>query len=158
VTGFRLVHDHLDRLWQDQTADPEHPYALDDHLIHEWMQMFSQPRRCICEVVAAWLVERFANEAIDFEFADGMANDLHHLVVPRDAPLGTGHVLDYHTPFTWEVYLAFDAGEYSASREIDPVEAFTKPLVFEIMSKIRNLVSYPEVLAGLKFGAPAATS
>lgn len=41
---------------------------------------------------------------------------------------------------------------------IDPAEAFNKPFVFEIMSKIHTLVSYPEVLAGLKIGAPAATS
>ncbi len=158
MTGFRLIHDHLDRLWQDQTADPENQYALHDHLIDEWMQMFSQPRRCICEIVAAWLVERFANEMIDFEFADGMANDLNSLVYPPDVPLGPGHVLDYHTPFTWEVYLAFDAGEYSASPEIDPVETFTKPLVLEIMRNITTLVSYSEVLAGLNLAAPTATS
>jgi hypothetical protein len=122
------------------------------------MQMFSQPRRCICEIVAAWLVERFANEVIDFEFADGIANDLNHLVVPPDAPLGTGHVLDYHTPFTWDVYLAFDAGEYSASPEIDPVEASTKPSVLEIMRNIKTRVSYPEALAGLNLAEPTATS
>ena len=156
--GFTHIHDHLDRLWQGQTSDPEHQYALHDHLIDEWMQMFSQPRRCICEIVAAWLVERFANEVIDFEFADGIANDLNHLVVPPDAPLGTGHVLDYHTPFTWDVYLAFDAGEYSASPEIDPVEASTKPSVLEIMRNIKTRFSYPEALAGLNLAAPAATS
>ncbi|MGU7813163.1 hypothetical protein [Burkholderia sp. AW49-1] len=36
----------------------------------------------------------------------------------------------------WEIYLAFDAGEYyrSGERNIDPAEKYTRPLIAEIVS------------------------
>jgi hypothetical protein len=48
---------------------------------------------------------------------------------------------DEHNPeFFWQVYLAFDEGEYyhDDNREEDPVEVYTRPMITQIINDIAS--------------------
>jgi hypothetical protein len=77
----------------------------------------------IYDVLAMHLAVGFRKQVFDFGFCDDILNQLQ------------GNVLQSHEDWPnlfWDVFLAFDAGEYYHSgddRIIDPVEKYTKPLL-----------------------------
>ncbi|WP_332676385.1 hypothetical protein [Brevundimonas sp.] len=157
MTSPGVYHDHLEALRSGDASDPDHSYNLQNYIVEDWMEATGLSRRQICDVVAAWLVFGFAAGRLTFEFADMLANDLN-FIASAAAAAGTAQITDFHTPLSWETYLAFDAGEFTFDADFDPVEGNTRPLVAAILQKIEALVEYPAALAGLTLSEPAATS
>jgi hypothetical protein len=56
-------------------------------------------------------------------------NELHNVITVQN---------ENRPELFWDVYLAFDAGEYyhDNDRSIDPVEAFTRPRIAEIVKNL----------------------
>ena len=121
------------------------------------MQASGLSRRQVCDVVSAWLAFGFNSGRLTFDFADMIANNIHGMA-QAEAPCGASSLTDFHTPLSWAVYLAFDAGEFTFAPDFDPVEGNTRPQIAEIVGRIDELIEYPPALEGLKDAEPAATS
>ena len=119
----------------------------------DWIRNLPVTRRNVCEVVALWLAAGFDSRRLAFDFADQIANDLHY-IVQAEAPLGTSNLMDWHTPLTWEAYMAFDAGEYTPEPDHDPVERNTRPLIAALIRRADELATWRPALAVLDRAAP----
>ena len=96
----------------------------------------------------------------DADFAKSIseiANNLHW-VAQAEASSGASSLTDFHTPLSWAVYLAFDAGEFTFDPDFDPVEGHTRPQIADIVRRIDELIEYPLALTGLRAAEPDATS
>lgn len=156
MTGPAFIHDQLEALRSQNDARPLYLVGLHNHVAEEWMETTGLGRRQFCDVVAAWLLFGFDTGRLTFDFADLIANDLH-LIAQAKAPLGTSDILEFHTPLSWETYLAFDAGEFTHDPAFDPVEENTRPLVADLIKRSARLVEYAPALSGLS-AEPAAPS
>lgn len=157
MSALAIIHAHLECLRSGDAKDPDHSYALERHVVEDWMHATGLSRRQICDVVAAWLAFGFDSGRLTFEFADMIANNLH-VAAQAEAPCGPSNVTELHTPLSWAVYLAFDAGEFTFDPDFDPVEGNTRPQIADIVRRMDELVEYPPALASLKDAEPAATS
>ena len=157
MNALGIIHTHLEWLRSGDASDPEHSYSLQLHVAEEWMQATGLSRRQICDVVAAWLAFGFDSGRLTFDFADMIANNIHW-VAQAEASGGTSNLTDFHTPLSWAVYLAFDAGEFTFDPEFDPVEGNTGPQISDIIRRIDELIEYSPALTGFRAEEPAATS
>ena len=112
------------------------------------MEAFGLTRGQILDVIAVWLIRGFEAGRLDYVFADIIANDLFSIGFPPTVA-ETAKTPDYHTPLSWETYLAFDAGEYGHRNDFDPVEMRTRPLVTDIYGRLGELTLYEPALASL---------
>jgi hypothetical protein len=157
VSDLSIIHAHLESLRSGDANDPEHSYSLQLHVAEEWMEVAGLSRRQICDVVAAWLAFGFDSGRLTFDFGDLIANNLHW-VAQAEASSGASSLTDFHTPLSWAVYLAFDAGEFTFDPDFDPVEGHTRPQIADIVRRIDELIEYPLALTGLRAAEPDATS
>ncbi|CAB3760025.1 hypothetical protein GQ57_30515 [Burkholderia sp. MSh2] len=85
------------------------------------------------DAIAIELARGYHRGQLPYAFCDEVVN----LLVGR---LYADALVDRDTwpALFWEVYLAFDAGEYfrPGERDIDPVEKYTRPLIEEIVGKV----------------------
>ncbi|WP_171905119.1 hypothetical protein [Bosea sp. RAC05] len=79
--------------------------------------------------IADALARGFHRGEIEFELGDFIANGLHWPMVDRASEGVPVH------PLLWDVFLAFDAGEFSSCGE-DPIEAKTAPMIAEIVARL----------------------
>ena len=157
MSDLSAIYLHLEWLRAGDANDPEHSYHLQNYVVEDWMQTVGLSRREACDVIAAWLAFGFNAGRLSFDFADMIANDMS-FVAQAEAPSGLSELTDYHTPLSWKVYLAFDAGEFTSKPDFDPVEAYTRPQIADIVRRIDELIEYRPALMTLKDEAPAATS
>lgn len=82
------------------------------------------------EMLAAWLALGFHDGRLGYEVADDIADAFQ--------TLATGERWDM-PPLAWEVYDAFDAGEFhrTGDKSDDPVADHTVPLIAGIVSRLR---------------------
>ena len=85
------------------------------------------------DVLGAELAVRYHGRLVSYEFGDSLANDLETVLISRHQ-----HVpKDGWPKLFWEVYDAFDAGEWQRSGDPDdPVRKFTDPYIAEIVAKL----------------------
>lgn len=85
--------------------------------------------------LGAELAKRYHQKRVSYEFGDSLANDLWSEMISRFGESGSQS--DWSNLF-FEVYEAFDAGEYHRSNDgdVDPVELYTEPAIAEIVSKL----------------------
>ncbi|CAN7512166.1 hypothetical protein LJR090_004246 [Bosea sp. LjRoot90] len=79
--------------------------------------------------IAGALARGFHQGEIDFELGDFIANGLHWPMVNRASESVPAH------PLLWDVFLAFDAGEFSSS-DGDAVQTKTAPRIAEIVADL----------------------
>lgn len=156
MNGPAFIQDQLEALRSQDAAEPLTLVGLHNHVAEDWMAATALTRRQFCDVVAAWLVFGFGSGRLTFDFADLIANDLH-LIAQAEAPVGTSDVLAFHTPLSWETYLAFDAGEFTADPAFDPVERVTRPLIADLVQRSAQLAEYPPALSGLSLSPAGST-
>ncbi len=78
------------------------------------------------------IAKRYLAGTVSFTYADSVMNGIHLAIL-----MGPDGI---ESEFAWEVFLAFDAGEYlhtGDSDEVDSEEKYTKPLLLEAL-KNRN--------------------
>ena len=82
--------------------------------------------------IATCLVHGFQNSDISFAFCDAVVNDLFG-VIP--------FAVESWPPLFWDVYLAFDEGEYyhRNNRDEDPVEVYTRTMIARDLNAHRLL-------------------
>lgn len=89
----------------------------------------------IYDVVAIHLAVGFRKQAFDFGFCDDVVNQLQG---------GSLHSREDWPNLFWDVFLAFDAGEYYHTGDdqlLDPVEKYTKPLLDAAIAKYSDAFS-----------------
>jgi hypothetical protein len=107
------------------------PYRdLDRHLtesdILRWSAATGLFRRQLFDEIAKALAVGFHSSVLSFEFCDAVVNDLAGPVTNTDGP---------KPELFWDVYSAFDEGEYYHGNERgeDPVETYTRPMIDRIV-------------------------
>lgn len=118
----------------DVIADLQARYELEraalsigDEEIERWSLESGHSHLKVFDSVAADLAIGFHEGRLTFDFCDRVVNCL------------VGHVYFGTLPtwpeLFWEVFLAFDAGEFNrANDKRDPVEVYTRPLIAKIVA------------------------
>jgi hypothetical protein len=106
-----------------QTSQPS---RITNQNVLEWSEATGLPRSALYDAIALKLATGFQRNAFDFGFCDHVVNELHAVISIQN---------EARPALFWSVFLAFDAGEYyhNNDRSIDPVEAFTRPLIATIV-------------------------
>jgi hypothetical protein len=106
----------------------ERQILLTDHDVEEWSGQVGLPSVVLYDALALRLALGFNSNAFDFGFCDQVVNDLHAVITLRN---------EDRPALFWTVFLAFDAGEFypDGNRTIDPVEAYTRPQIAQIVQK-----------------------
>jgi hypothetical protein len=99
---------------------------LTDADIQCWSESLGRPRAAVYELIALHLARGFHNFALTFRYCDDIVNDLHSVISSLD---------ECRPPLFWEVFLAFDEGEYyhGNNRQEDPEATYTRPLIARIV-------------------------
>jgi hypothetical protein len=128
-TSFKVVLDELKRIRETGTGKQySHGAHLTEDDIQRWCGLIGEPRSALYDQIAIYLARGFHTSELDFEFCDAVANDMHYIIISAD---------DWRPNLFWEVYLAFDEGEYyhANNRDEDPVERYTRPLIAQIVKR-----------------------
>jgi hypothetical protein len=103
---------------------------LDRHLTEADVLRWSSEVGCsqyqLFDEIAKSLALGFNTSELTFEFCDAVVNDLSGPVTNTSGP---------RPELFWEVYSAFDEGEYyhGNNRDEDPVETYTRPMIARIV-------------------------
>ena len=128
--SWEVVINELERLHQNEAGKP---YSSRTHLtdddVRRWSALIGEPRSALYDQIAVYLAAGFHRSELDFEFCDAVVNDIHAIITSSD---------DIRPDLFWEIYLAFDEGEYyhANKREEDPVEVYTRPLIARVIEKL----------------------
>jgi hypothetical protein len=115
------------------------PELLDDlrigyeDVLEQWARTLSISRATLSDRIAADLAIRFDEGRIDYEEGDSLANALFRAWF-------TSTEVELMPSLSWDVYTAFDAGEYSppGREDEDLVAAFTAPAIRRIAEGLRQ--------------------
>ena len=91
----------------------------------------------LCDAVAAELALRFSEDSFSYNFCDDLANVMFGWLVSGFGDSTTTEIPD----FFFNVYLAFDEGEYrhpGDGEDVDPEVKYTRPLIAEIVRELRE--------------------
>ncbi|WP_131858603.1 hypothetical protein [Bosea sp. BK604] len=122
VEEMRVRWNGLERGEIDRSAA-----ALSETDIHRWSTLFTAGdvdelfRR-----IADALARGFHRGEIEFELGDFIVNGLHWPMVNRASESTPVH------PLLWDVFLAFDAGEFGE----DPIQTKTAPMIAAIVAQL----------------------
>jgi hypothetical protein len=110
--------------------DGVHYRALDRHLteadVERWTAASGWSRSQLFDEIATYLALGFNSSELSFEFCDAVVNDLLGPVTNTSG---------LRPKVFWEVYSAFDEGEYyhDNNRDEDPVDVYTRPMIARIV-------------------------
>jgi hypothetical protein len=99
-----------------------------DSDVDRWAADAATSRAGLYDMLAFQLALGFHGNEFSFSFCDWVVNELHRVIV---------YANEDRPDLFWEVFLAFDAGEYyhDHERKEDPVEKFTHPLIAQVLEK-----------------------
>jgi len=84
--------------------------------------------------ISSQIAERYLSGEISFTYADSVLNGLFEIILQgSDGRMASD--------LAWEIYLAFDAGEYNHhgdGPETDPESKYTRPLLVEALRGYKN--------------------
>ncbi|WP_348261176.1 hypothetical protein P8935_15375 [Telmatobacter sp. DSM 110680] len=104
--------------------------SLERHLTEEdverWRNACGCSRSQLFDEIAKGLALGYNASELLFDFCDMVVNDLASPVTNTSGP---------KPQIFWEVYSAFDAGEYyhGDNRDEDPVEVYTRPMIARVV-------------------------
>jgi hypothetical protein len=114
-------------LYKDQLGYPHPPVpGLTEADVKRWSALLDEPRSTLYDQIAMNLALGFHASEMTFAFCDAVVNDLHGVIILAD---------EHRHALFWEVFLAFDEGEYyhGNNRDEDPVEVYTRPMIARIV-------------------------
>ena len=97
--------------------------------IEAWSRMLQVSRSELYDRIALFLARGYQNSQLSFEFCDAVVNDFFSVIT---------FTQEAKPALFWNVYLAFDEGEYrheNDDAEIDSAEKYTRPMLAEIVSE-----------------------
>ena len=129
---FDVVMKDLHAIYQ--TGSDGHIPAdarLTEDDIRRWTDLLGEPRAGLYDRIATYLARGFHNAELPFEFCDAVVNDIFSVTLSAD---------EDRPKLFWEVYLAFDEGEYyhDNNRDEDPVETYTRPQIASIVESLNH--------------------
>ena len=80
-----------------------------------------------------YIAKKFQLRTLTYAEADAAINSVSSLMTADASQQGDGFI--FAEP-AFSIYLAFDRGEYSLKGDIDPVEQYTRPLIFKILENL----------------------
>ena len=94
--------------------------------IQRWSALLSQSRSRLYDQVAMNLAQGFYAFELTFVFCDAVVNDLYGVITSAN---------ERCPALFWDVYLAFDEGEYyhGNNQDEDPVEVYTRPMIARVI-------------------------
>lgn len=104
--------------------------SLDRHLteadVERWSNACGWSRSQLFDEIAKGLALGYNASELSFDFCDMVVNDLTGPVTNTSGP---------KPQIFWEVYSAFDEGEYyhGSNRDEDPVAVYTRPMIARIV-------------------------
>lgn len=108
---------------------------LDRHLtetdVERWSTECGWSRSQLFDEIAKRLALGFNSSDLSFHLCDMVVNDLASPVTNTSGP---------RPQIFWEVYSAFDEGEYyhDNNRDEDPVEVYTRPMIARIVEAMKT--------------------
>jgi hypothetical protein len=102
--------------------------------VEEWRSKTNMSFVALRDEIAWTLAVSFDREEHSFEFCDCIINLMHGIAV-QHYPAEADNV---HVGLFWEVFLAFDSGEFHARQNDNPVEEYTKPLIRKVIARGRG--------------------
>lgn len=106
----------------------ERQMQITDGDLEQWSERAGLPIGALCDALALNLARGFYGNTLDFNFCDHLINDLFAITARwKEGP----------PKLFWSIFLAFDAGEIfpNNDRSIDPVEAYTRPQIAQIIQR-----------------------
>src|SRR5580692_5647206 len=128
--SFEVVLEELKRFRQTESGEQHSRRArLTDNDIQRWSALIGEPRSALYEQIAIYLAHGFHSSELDFEFCDAIVNSIHAVIISAN---------ENRPDLFWEVFLAFDAGEYyhGNNRNEDPAEVYTRPLIARVVETL----------------------
>ena len=101
-------------------------------------------REDIYNAVAVEVARRFDAGRMDYEDSDACANALHGRMITD--PEDSSQIRMAHPAY--EIFLAFDAGEWDRADGSDPVEEYTRPEIRSILAGLEADASSAKAQAG----------
>lgn len=94
--------------------------------VERWSNACGWSRSQLFDEIAKSLALGYNASALSFDFCDMVVNDLASPVTNTSGP---------KPQIFWEVYSAFDEGEYyhGNNRDEDPVEVYTRPMIARVI-------------------------
>jgi hypothetical protein len=130
--SFDVVLNDLRAIYQAPSGVPHSGsihLAEDD--IRRWIALMGEPRSVLYDRIAIYLARGFHSSELPFAFCDAVVNDISGVITSAD---------ENRPELFWEVYLAFDEGEYyhNNKRDEDPVEVYTRPRIARIVATLNQ--------------------
>ena len=128
--GFAKVTSALTELYKDKLGYPHPPVpGLRETDVQRWSTSLGVSRSTLYDQIALHLARGFHASELTFAFCDAVVNDLHGVITSAN---------EDRPDLFWEVFLAFDEGEYHhhSNRDEDPVEVYTRPMIGRIISRV----------------------
>lgn len=122
-----LQADFIDQIRSRYAQASPEPLSKQD--IERWNEIVGSTTRQAYDTMARLLAVAFYEGRLPFWFCDYVMNGFWGYVFNFAMP----DEPDAWPAFFYDVYQAFDAGEYSPSG-IDPIEACTRPMIAEILA------------------------
>jgi hypothetical protein len=91
-----------------------------------------------CDSVSFKIAQEYLQNILDYSYCDVVMNGVFHLMI-EDVFLKSNN--NSFSEFAYDVFLAFDAGEYRHSKDdksIDPSEKYTRPRVIQVLKKLES--------------------
>ncbi|PSH59230.1 hypothetical protein CU102_27670 [Phyllobacterium brassicacearum] len=100
--------------------------------ILNWTASACMPRQDLYDQLAIGLARGFHASELSFEFCDTVVNEIHSVMIFMN---------EQRPQFFWQIYLAFDSGEYyhDGNRDEDPGEAYTRPQIERVLDAVSAL-------------------
>lgn len=131
---MELIDKHFNQLCAKYTSDgdpsPGGDVPVNFDLIDDWAWRCGISIHGLLDEFAVRLARKFDLGEFTFELCDAVANDLYGICLNKR--------LFEFPPLFWEVFGAFDAGEFhrKSDRSDDPVGEHTIPMIKEILAKV----------------------
>jgi hypothetical protein len=129
--SFDVVVNDLKAIYLAPGVPHSGSLRLTEDDIRRWMDLLGEPRPVLYDRIATYLARGFDSSELPFAFCDAVVNDIHGVITSTDQ----------HRPeLFWEVFLAFDEGEYyhNNKRDEDPVEMYTRPQIARIVASLNH--------------------
>jgi hypothetical protein len=103
--------------------------SLSNFDILRWTASTGMPRQDLYDQLAIELARGFNASELSFEFCDAVVNDIHSVIIFND---------EQRPHLFWEIYLAFDSGEYyrDDNRDEHPAQVYTRPQIGRILDAV----------------------
>jgi hypothetical protein len=128
MEAFDII-DELNSLYKSGLSHRNQDQHLTETDVARWSSSEARPRSQVFEEIARFLAYGFNSSELSFEFCAAIVNDLFGPYVDTPRP---------KSKLFWDVYLAFDEGEYyhGNNRDEDPIEKYTRPMIAVIVEAL----------------------